>query len=250
MSQASEPTPREKHIALWSGSKMIVWGGRNSAGVATNDGALYDPTANSWQSISTAGAPLPRQQASTIWTGSRMIIWGGSSDKLAGALNSGAIYDPTTDSWKTMSTVNAPSPRIYPLMGSTGKNLIVWGGSSFSPQTGLSDGAIYNLDTDTWTPMNGLYTPALPPFSDTTPVGVWTGEKIIVMDTGLKGGWWRTFDPILNQWTLSLNTAPILSDHVRAVWTGTQFILINHWGTYSQNPTLFPTVSYILTPFK
>ena len=59
---AGAPEPRSYHTAVWTGSEMIIWGGYNGNGTGTNynDGGLYDPTANSWTAVSTAGAPPPR----------------------------------------------------------------------------------------------------------------------------------------------------------------------------------------------
>ena len=43
------------------------------------------------------------------WTGTEMIIWGGKTS--GGATNTGTIYNPATDSWRSMSATNAPSAR-------------------------------------------------------------------------------------------------------------------------------------------
>src|SRR6185436_711312 len=38
------PAPRTLHTAVWTGTRMIVFGGY----LARNDGAQYDPTTDSW----------------------------------------------------------------------------------------------------------------------------------------------------------------------------------------------------------
>jgi hypothetical protein len=58
---------------VWTGSRMIVWGGYNGYGT----GGIYDPATDSWAPVSTTGAPSGRVYHTAVWTGSRMIVWGG-----------------------------------------------------------------------------------------------------------------------------------------------------------------------------
>ena len=86
------PSVRYDHTAVWTGSRMIVWGGFNPSNV--NDGGQYDPVANSWTATTTTGAPSGRSFHTAVWTGSRMIVWGGSS---AGSfLNDGGQWAPVS----------------------------------------------------------------------------------------------------------------------------------------------------------
>ena len=66
-----------QHTAVWTGSRMIVWGGY-VAGSYWNDGCVYDPATDTWTTTSTTGAPSPRGTHTAVWTGSKMIVWGGS----------------------------------------------------------------------------------------------------------------------------------------------------------------------------
>jgi len=47
-------TPRHFHQAVWTGDRMIVWGGANDP-----QGMSYDPDTNTWMPISTVNAPVP-----------------------------------------------------------------------------------------------------------------------------------------------------------------------------------------------
>jgi hypothetical protein len=72
------PSARAGHTAVWTGSRMIVWGGTGiSAGGFLNDGGQYDPVADTWMATTTTGAPSARVGHTAVWTGSRMIVWGG-----------------------------------------------------------------------------------------------------------------------------------------------------------------------------
>lgn len=58
---AGAPAARASHVAVWTGSKMLVWGG--FGGGLASTGGLYDPATDTWSAISTAGAPKPAHQS-------------------------------------------------------------------------------------------------------------------------------------------------------------------------------------------
>jgi hypothetical protein len=63
--------------ALWTGSRLLEWGGHVTSGV-TNQGGRYDPAGDGWTVTSTgAGCPQGRSAQAGVWTGTRMIVWGG-----------------------------------------------------------------------------------------------------------------------------------------------------------------------------
>lgn len=79
--------------ALWTGAEMIVWGGYNEQSF-TNDAYRYDPSADSWQYMTTVGAPAPRAGAAATWTGQSLMIWGGIADLVQ--FDDGALWSPPT----------------------------------------------------------------------------------------------------------------------------------------------------------
>ncbi len=111
---------------MWTGSKMIVWGGSPDPSSFFNTGGLYDPTGNFWLATSTAGAPTNRYYHTAVWTGSKMIVWGGFDGS---NVNSGGQYDPAGDSWTTTTTIGAPPGRQFHTAVWTDAKMIVWGGS-------------------------------------------------------------------------------------------------------------------------
>jgi len=69
---------------------------------------------DSWQPISGVGSPSPRFfwfADTSIWTGTEMLIWGGATDGFGLNPGGGARYNPSTDTWTTMSAIGAPSAR-------------------------------------------------------------------------------------------------------------------------------------------
>ena len=116
------PAARGWHTAVWTGSKMIVWGGYNSTYL--NDGGRYNPAANSWTALSTNGAPAARWFHTAVWTGSELMVWGGQGS--SGYLNDGGRYNPVTDSWTALPTNGAPAARAWHTAVWTGSEMIVW----------------------------------------------------------------------------------------------------------------------------
>jgi hypothetical protein len=150
-STTGAPLPRSSHAAVWTGSRMIVWGGYGSY---DNTGGIYDPATDSWTATSTTGAPSPRFGYSAVWTGSKMIVWGGSA--YGGSLDTGGIYDPVGDSWTATPTTGAPTPRHSHTAVWTSRNMVVWGGTDLLDSE-VNTGGIYD-DAALYPPANSLYT--------------------------------------------------------------------------------------------
>ena len=65
------------HSTIWTGEKMIVWGGEDM-GSSTNYGIIYDPGTDTWEQLPGTDSPLAaRVFHSAVWTGKEMIVWGG-----------------------------------------------------------------------------------------------------------------------------------------------------------------------------
>jgi N-acetylneuraminic acid mutarotase len=95
ISTVGKPSNRGRHTAVWTGSKMIVWGGAYGTTTPTvryNNGAIYDPSDDTWQALPTAGAPVARSNHTAAWSGDSMYIWGGYDG--SNFLNSGATFRP------------------------------------------------------------------------------------------------------------------------------------------------------------
>ena len=126
------------HSAVWTYAEMIVWGG-GANHEFYNDGGIYDPHEDRWRKVSLTNAPSGRWGHAAVWTGTEMIVWGGRSAFAAASnKNDGAIYNPATDTWRTMSTEGAPNARSQMAAVWTGQEAIFWGGgqSWTDPGTG------------------------------------------------------------------------------------------------------------------
>lgn len=204
VNHTGEPTPRNGVQAVWTGTKMLVWGGhRLEAPVTLGDGAAYDPSLDQWTPISAVGAPSSRASYGAVWTGTEMLIWGGGSGD-GGVLTDGAAYNPETDRWRSISTKGAVRAALAPVW--TGTEMIVWDG----------EGAAYNPTTDQWRPIS-----CAGPGPGTT---AWTGSSMIIWDGEIGG----VYDPVLDEWTpMSQQGAPWPRYDTLGVWTGTELLV---WG--------------------
>ena len=210
---------RRCHTAIWTGTKMIVWGG-GTFSARTNDGGIYDPLTKSWTATSLTNAPSARQCHTAVWTGSKMIVWGGE-----GAVNnenSGGIYDPETNTWSAIAT--APQGRQWHSAVWTGKKMLVWGGNNSNEQ-----GEAYDFSSNSWTT-----------FSVTGVIGrtrhsaVWTGSEMIIWGGSDAGGVFGdgfAYNPVTNEMRpipVGVNS-PSGRYGQTAVWTGTKMLVWGGW---------------------
>jgi len=125
-SLSGAPGARSLHTAVWSGSEMIVWGGRDPS-LVFGDGARYDPLSDAWTPVSPSSAPASRHSHTATWTGSEMIVWGGENDMAQHF--TGGRYDPAADTWIPTGTgAFVPFERKLHTAVWTGTETIVWGG--------------------------------------------------------------------------------------------------------------------------
>ncbi|HZF52242.1 MAG TPA: kelch repeat-containing protein [Polyangiaceae bacterium] len=222
------PAPRRRHVALWTGSQMIVWGGEASDGTSLRTGGIYDPASMVWRSTSVANAPSGRHFTTAVWTGSKMVVWGGSDGS---PLNSGGVFDPATNTWVPTSKDNAPSARYNHSAVWTGSKMLVWGG--FDGASHLASGGVYDLATDTWTQINESNVP----YPRRRHTAIWTGEQMVIFGGfGFDGVTDNVYlstggqydPPPTDSWSLlQLTDQPSpRADHT-AVWTGTEMLI---WG--------------------
>jgi N-acetylneuraminic acid mutarotase len=187
--------------------------------------AARDPFRADTAAARMADGPAARFGHTAVWTGSEMIIWGGAD---RGMLNTGARYDPATDTWTPISTIGAPTARSDHSAVWTGREMIVWGGVT-DPST-VGTGGRYDPASDTW---NAISTDGAPT-SRRDHTAVWTGAEMIIWGgvdptgtdvTYQSGG---RYNPETDNWTdTSVAGAPSQRAMHTAVWTGQEMIV---WG--------------------
>lgn len=230
---------RYRSTAVWTGSEMIVWGGRGAAGY----GGLYDPATDTWSFTTEVGAPAAREGHTAVWTGTEMIVWGGclgikenSSTARYPIVNcfeplrSGGRYDPVLDRWSATETAGAPPAVVGHTAVWTGSEMIVWGGQR-SGETNF--GAGYDPANNRWKPIRYI---GNVPSARTAHSAIWTGEVMIVwggfgpIGTGPSGflADGASYDPTLDSWEplSSTGSPPSARAQHSAVWTGSEMVIV------------------------
>jgi len=74
------PNVRYSHSAIWTGTKMIVWGGTgltNTTEVPLKTGGVFDPATSTWSALPTDGAPTNAQDTRLFGLTQAMRCWYG-----------------------------------------------------------------------------------------------------------------------------------------------------------------------------
>jgi len=189
---ASGLAPRTGAVVTWTGTELVVWGGRNfDVSAIYADGARLDPTTGTWRRL--PRAPVPgRSDAAAVWTGHEVLVWGGSTTN--GEIGRGAAYDPTTDRWRALP-LSPLRAKTAPIGVWTGRFFIVIGGAAGTQMPVPGPGAAaYDPVTDHWTTLppapdyptssTGPTAPGAEPVAaDQRAYGdaVWTGRQVVLV---------------------------------------------------------------------
>lgn len=176
------------HAAVWTGSQMIVWGGKplpNGNGAArgeTNEGAVWDSATNDWTPMRLEKAPTARNNHRAAWTGNRMLVFGGAENMTRGIKGTGGSYDPQANVWDKAIIAEMAPQRIDHSAVWTGTEMLIWGGrqqtSSFNLVSAISGDA---------QSMRAITAPSAPsPRSGHS--AIWTGMSMIVFGGTLEDG--------------------------------------------------------------
>jgi N-acetylneuraminic acid mutarotase len=157
MNLSGAPSARWAHAGMWTGSEFLVWGGYNGT-TAFNNGGRYKPSTNSWSPITSTSAPSARWHFPAVWSGSELVLWGGivNASWPFISTNTGARYNPATNSWTSTTLQSAPSARDLQQSVWTGSQMIVWGGTMDPDGVNTNSGAMY------WANSEGGGLPTLP----------------------------------------------------------------------------------------
>ena len=132
---------------VWNGSEVLFLH-ESLSGLALN------PYEGAWRTL--AAGPLSlRGTPARVWTGQEFVVWGGYDEEynlgggeyvLGEYHRDGAVYDPLSDTWRTM----APSP-----LPDATHTAAVWVGTEVfyvtRSNTGIVSAASYNPALDQWT---------------------------------------------------------------------------------------------------
>ncbi|HJQ99923.1 MAG TPA: MopE-related protein [Candidatus Polarisedimenticolaceae bacterium] len=212
------PSARREHSAIWTGSEMIVWGGRDTAAAILNTGARYNPVTDTWTPTTQTNAAIQRYLHTAVWTGTEMLLWGGWN-------YSGGRYNPSTDSWLPMNNPGIPVIGHHGHAAAwTGSAMVIWGGVEAAA---VRTGGRYDPVINSWTPTHTYGEPS----ARHSAKSVWTGTELLVWG-GFGGGGepvaGARLDLATSTWSpMSTVAAPAGRANPTMVWTGREAIV---WG--------------------
>lgn len=223
------PSPlagRQGHAAVWTGSRMIVWGGLLEENRRSDDGAIYDPQADRWQRI--APGPLsPRSRPVVVWTGTEMLVAGGFDGTKT--VTDGAAYDPEGDEWRAIPS--GPWDDDVRLLGGawSGEQAFFWG--SDCERVPGQDLPRCTSPVASYDPAAGEWSPIPHPPLRLSEVGTWTGRRLLVFacrdETGHTcDGTAAAYEPG-GTWT-RMPDAPVPAASA-GVWTGEALAVWGGW---------------------
>lgn len=236
LSNEGAPAGRQSPFAFWTGDRMLVWGGRQSAfgNDDHEDGALYDPRTDRWTPMRAPGAPLGfrRGFGEVGFTGQKLVVWGGSTG--VGHLQTGAIYDVASDGWSAIAADGPPGFVLFHSAVWAGARLLLWGQDpSAKPKLKAVAGLAYDPVRDAWA---RIATHGAPSWRRQQSA-VWSGEAMLVWG-GRNGTPYKTgarYNPVEDVWSpMATRGAPVGRTLHSAVWSGSQMLV---FGGETLSPT-------------
>jgi len=217
---------------------------RDSAGnaLAADFTWNFTTTTDAWLSTAIAASTAtPRADHTAIWTGNEMVVWGGADT--IGVTNTGARYNPSTNTWTETETSGAPLARTGHTAVWTGSEILVWGGDLGGILGSTNTGGRYlpTAGAGSWSVAPGMNNSGL--LGRRLHTAVWTGSEMIVWggltDAGILAGNGARYRPATDSWTnVSSSGAPSPRSGHTAVWTGTEMIV---WGGNEFAPAIVGT---------
>lgn len=155
ITQVGEPTPRTGHAAAALGGKLyVVGGGASASSSALDNGGIYDPVTDSWDTT-LPSMKKARCNHAAVSSGSKIYTFGGITTCNDTTTTGPALeeFDPAmgvNGVWTENNKGGAPDPRsTFPSVW-TGTSMFVFGGTTssaaavssgaqFTPGTGWSD---------------------------------------------------------------------------------------------------------------
>jgi hypothetical protein len=170
-------------MAVWdvATQRMIVWGGADGGSTRLNSGRIYNPSTDTWSSISTGSVPVGRSNAtytSAISGAQSIVAIRGGTTAMSNADSGGYIYNVTSNSWYGMSGSGGVGAPL-----ATANHAAVWTGTHV-----LTNGGCDNSSTPRTVRVSGRYIPSSDSWVSTgnssfyvaDPCSVWTGTYMLV----------------------------------------------------------------------
>ena len=138
------PSPRFKEAAAWTGTHLVVYGGKYDDDQNETFGELwaFDPVAASWSELGQSGGPGPLTRMSLAWDSERELLW------LSGGIDSNGdrhawlwSHDFRTGQWTQVVGDDGPAgKRASHTLALIDGLLYIWGGQGSADSMWSFDG--------------------------------------------------------------------------------------------------------------
>ncbi|MBL8680859.1 MAG: hypothetical protein JNK05_16890 [Myxococcales bacterium] len=227
VSATNAPSARYLARATWTGTHVLLWGGRGPTHDANpTDGALYDPVRDAWTPLGTADPPAHRMYQSADWVDGKWYWLCGTRHNAR--VNDGACFDSATRAWSALSWPDAPAPRWEHATAWTGEEILAFGG--FGPGTSYANDAVaFNPRTNAWRVLESKGAPSRRTHHPVAWTGselcVWGGISSVGSKDLTKGA---LYDPRANVWrNIPTKNEPSARANHTLLWTGREVLV---WG--------------------
>ena len=222
---------RSKAASVAMGKSVFIWGGLDNDGLALDNGAIYDPTLDTWKILPTEpGTPSKRIMATAVWTGAgsnKVIVYGGTDASGGMVFRDGAIYDATENSWLPLPPSMTTSKRSAPFGYWDGTRAVFFGGlnATLSPAP-FAD----RFDLKSWSVSTTNGDPGLLGFS-----AIAFDGTVMYLQGGVINGIRQdkvlAYTSSTDTWA-SLNKSLSVRTGAFGAWDGTHFVV---WGGQDDN---------------
>lgn len=207
------PSARSGSSAVWDGTNVYVFGGKDESGSYLNHVVKYNPATNTVTTV--ASLPSGRAYTSAIWSGSNAYIFGGQTSSSSG-INQIIKYNPASN---TVTTLAATLPGAYAyttaVFDSGRHTAYIFGGSATTDFVRFYTGGEY---TAPWGNAN------LPERM----AAVWDGMRVYLFggeDASGSLAAVRSYDPATNAFQVLGTGLPVGTAQAGAVWHARHAVL-------------------------
>jgi len=110
ISLTGAPSARGYAGAVWTGTKMLIFGGNSASGGTSfplNDCYAYTPGTNTWATLASAPS-YAMSNPQCVWTGTDMLVWGSYVSSVSGnTYNTGYDYNVASNIWNNLPNQGA-----------------------------------------------------------------------------------------------------------------------------------------------
>ncbi len=187
---------------------VLVAGGNTSNGNPTSAAEVYHPAANAWTSAGNMSTPRFAAVAVTLQSGKVLVVGGTNGNFGSTALDTGEVYDPSTNAWTSVANTMSSPRGNYPAVALLPNGSVLIAGGADSSGTPLATADIYNPATNTFAAAASMGTARQLTSGTTLPSG-----KVLVVggqdSTGAPMATAERYDPGTNSWSSASNSMSV-----------------------------------------